>query len=125
MRDPAAGKYQNWYKHEFTMAEKILAPYNGELEWSTNDYVAFTFTSDKVKLIFYPHKVNTGNRHIRVRDGGSKTPEAFKRAVALLGIGSGYNCTFSVKNYHNDSYESQIARSEHIEFGWANKPYRT
>lgn len=97
MRDPAAGKYQNWYTPEFKMATKILRPYNGNLEWSTNDYIAFTFASDDLKLIFYPHKTSAGNRHIRVRDGGCRSAEDFARAAASLDKGSGFNCTFSVR----------------------------
>ena len=97
MRDPVAGKYQNWYTPEFKMAAKILKGYDGKLEWSTNDYVAFTFVSEDLKLIFYPHKTSAGNRHIRVRDGGCKSVEDFTRVATLLYKGSGSNCTFPVK----------------------------
>lgn len=74
MSDIRAGKYQSfgYIRQLFRHAGKILEGL-GTLEWGTHDYQAFTFKSDKVSLVFYPHKVKTtGNHHLRVRDQGSK-----------------------------------------------------
>ena len=47
-----------------------------ELEWSKSAWQLFTFRSDGVNLVFYPHKTkSTGHRHIRVRNENSKRPD--------------------------------------------------
>lgn len=93
MEDKLAGKYNTIYGREFKMAKKILQSFNGELEWSSNDYQAFTFKSKKLKLIFYPHKTSAGNYHIRVRGTGKNIGSILN----LLYSKSGFNCTFSHK----------------------------
>lgn len=93
MRDKLAGKYKSIYKSEFNLAKKILKDFEGKLEWSNSEYEAFTFKSDNLSLIFYPHRTSAGNYHIRVRGKGKNLESVLK----LLHEKSGYNCTFSHK----------------------------
>lgn len=67
MQDKLAGKYNSIYGEEFKMVQKILKDFNGKLEWSKNNYEAFTFKSDNLNIIFYPHRTSSRNYHIRVR----------------------------------------------------------
>lgn len=60
------------YQEEFNLANSLLKSYDGELCWSDKKFELFIFKSNKVRLVFYPHKSNAGNVNIRVRDGGSK-----------------------------------------------------
>ena len=94
MKDKLAGKYKSIYNNEFKLAEKILKDFGGNLEWSTNDYEAFTFKNDEINIIFYPHKTSAGNYHIRVRGNGKNINEF----LDLLYKKSGFNCTFSRKH---------------------------
>lgn len=84
MNDPMAGKYHRMFSEEFTKAFDRLKEFHGNLSWSLNDYEAFTFKSDKLNLIFYPHKTGQGHRHIRVRDASSKDKNLFMKAVQAL-----------------------------------------
>ena len=93
MIDKLAGKYKSIYGMEFKLAKKILKDLNGKFDWSNNDYEAFTFKSDNLSLIFYPHRTSAGNYHIRVRGNGKKIKEVLK----LLYNKSGYNLTFYYK----------------------------
>jgi len=63
---------ENAYKKEFVLAKEILAGFDGKLKRSNAPYQAFKFKSDKVCLVFYPHKTSAGNYYLRVRDEGSK-----------------------------------------------------
>ena len=93
MKDRLAGKYNSIYGTEFKMAKKFLQHLKGKLEWSNNDYEAFTFKANDLNLIFYPHKTSAGNYHIRVRGTGKNIEGVLK----LLYKKSGFNCTFSRK----------------------------
>ena len=93
MKDELAGKYNTMYGGEFKLAKRILTAFKGKLEWSTNDYEAFTFKADDMNLIFYPHRTSAGNYHIRVRGTGNN----IKEVLRLLDDKSGFNCTFSSK----------------------------
>lgn len=93
MNDKLAGKYKSIYNGEFKLATTILKDFGGTLEWSSNDYEAFTFKSAELNIIFYPHKTSAGNHHIRVRGTGKN----IGRVLDLLDKKAGYNCTFSRK----------------------------
>jgi len=98
-RDPNAGKYHLLYAKEFELARHVLEPLGGVLEWSNHDYIAFTYTNVGVCIIFYPHTVKgTGNRHLRVRDGGSKHKEEALNRMRQLDRAAGFNCTFTMKH---------------------------
>lgn len=72
MSDPNAGNYHKFFKREFEKAKEVMSGEIGNLAWGIHDYEAFTFVSDDVRLIFYPHKSTAGNHHIRIRGNGSK-----------------------------------------------------
>lgn len=59
MSDTQVGQYHKYWKSEFNLASELLdkLPLDGKLEWSKNDYEAFSYKSEKVSLIFYPHTV--------------------------------------------------------------------
>jgi hypothetical protein len=121
-KDPNAGQYQKFYKHEFEMAKLVLKSEN--IKWSQNDYEAFRFTSKDVNLIFYPHTTSsTGNRSIRVRNSNSKNKARAKNLMSLLYIASGNNNTFSWKGMcMNDTV--RIADNKQLRFGWAEDKVR-
>ncbi len=90
MADERAGRYQEYYQAEFTLAKQVLQEANavGNLFWGVHNYEAFIFQGKSVRLIFYPHRTCTGARppYIRVRDQGSKDiGEAF-RLLQLLAL---------------------------------------
>lgn len=97
MKDPRAGKYRKIYMDEFRKAGSILKGRGGCLEWSQHDYQAFTYWEEGVSLVFYPHKTTAGNRHLRVRDQGSKNKPLAAELMAALDSGAGHTCTFSSK----------------------------
>lgn len=98
MSDPDAGKYNKLFPMAFGIAKDLLAAHGGELEWSQHDYQAFTYRSADVSLVFYPHKTaGTGNRHLRVRDQGSKNKTLAAKLMVNLDQAAGFNCTFSRK----------------------------
>ena len=124
-RDPMAGKYQQWFKHEFAVARLILKEVDdGQLHWGTTDYEAFRFLSPRVRLIFYPHKTSrTGNVSLRVRDASSPDRALALRLMRCLYIGSANDNTFSHKDMGlNDML--QYARQAGLTFGWADKEVR-
>jgi hypothetical protein len=94
MRDPKAGKYQVEYFREFIVAERILKPYPGRLEWATDDYVAFRYRDERACIVFYPRKSTTGNWHLRVRSQGSAEPQYARDIMIRLDVGAGHNPTF-------------------------------
>lgn len=49
-------------------------------------------------LIAYPHKTSAGNRHIRLRQQGSKNVASAYVAIAALDKAAGFNCTFQTKH---------------------------
>ena len=98
MSDPNAGKYHRLFKDEFKQAEEILAGRGGKVEWSTNDYQAFTYREPGVCLVFYPHKTSAGNYHVRVRNQGSKEAPLAKRLMRELYVQSGHSCSFTQNN---------------------------
>ncbi len=79
------------------LALKILENEPGVIEDSTHDYQCFTYKSDDVSLVFYPHKTSAGNYHMRVRNQGSKSKIEAKRIMRILDFYAGYNCTFTHK----------------------------
>lgn len=81
----------------FGAAREILANEGGVVEDSPHDYQCFTFKSDDVCLVFYPHKTSAWNYHIRVRDQASKNKEKANRLMELLDEKAGYNCVFTRK----------------------------
>ncbi len=119
MADPMAGKYKKPFKREFVMAELVLAPYGGKLEWSQNDYEAFRFTSPGVTLIFYPHKTSAGHHHIRIREQNSKSKALAHELMARLDVAAGHCCTFSSKHLQSAHFKFGIEHK--IEHGWADK----
>lgn len=116
-----AGKYRQWFKHEFAMAELVLKNAGGQLQWSQNDYEAFRFVAPRVCIIFYPHKTSgTGNVSCRVRDAGSQDKNKAKRLMNQLYVGAGHNNTFSQNNQgHFGAHD--WARQTGTKFGWADE----
>lgn len=99
MSDPDAGKYNKLFKQQFAIATETLAQRDGQLEWVRHDYQAFIYREPGVCLVFYPHKTSgTGNRHIRVRDQGSKDKKLAKELMESLDRAAGFNCTFTRKH---------------------------
>jgi hypothetical protein len=49
-------------------------------------------------IIAYPHKTSAGNRHIRLRQQGSKNVARAYEVIAALDVEAGYNCTFQTKH---------------------------
>lgn len=124
-RDPMAGKYQQWFRHEFAVAALILKDVaDGQLYWGTADYEAFRFLSPRVRLIFYPHKTrSSGNINVRVRDASSPDRALAMRLMKRLYIGSARDNTFSHKDMGlNDMLD--YARQAGLTFGWADKEVR-
>lgn len=81
------------------MAALVLKGEPGALAWAEDDYVAFRYREGSaVRIVFYPHKTSAGHYHLRLRDEGSKDKARFKELADRLYIGSGYTCTFQVKN---------------------------
>ncbi|HHX6267731.1 TPA: hypothetical protein ACVGI0_006074 [Pseudomonas aeruginosa] len=97
MKDPLAGKYRKFYMREFQQAEKVMKGRGGRLEWSQHDYQAFTYFEPGVSLVSYPHKTTAGNRHLRVRDQGSKNKTLAAQLMVALDSRAGHTCTFSSK----------------------------
>ena len=84
----------------FWIASDLLLPYGGKLEESEHDYECFTFKTDSVSLVFYPHRTSsTGNYHIRVRDHGSKDKKKAGEIMAALYDPTGQRPGFSRKHY--------------------------
>jgi hypothetical protein len=96
MSDINKGKYNKLYQHEFDLAKSILCE-DGFIDWGEHDYVAFTFKNENVSLVFYPHRTSSYNKHIRVRDNGSKDKKDAYNLMHLLDEKAGSNCTFSHK----------------------------
>lgn len=95
--DKNKGKYQNIYGKEFALAKFALKNDDGRLEWANADYQAFTYKSDEVTLIFYPHKTTANNYHIRVRSQNSRSAEKANDLMAMLDKSQSWNCTFTYK----------------------------
>lgn len=124
-KDPQAGKYQKWFQHEWLMADLILKPLGGTLTWSGKDYEAFLFTSEGVRILFYPHKTtSTGNIQCRIRDHGSKNKLEARRLMALLYIASGHSVTFYCKGLHAVEATKLAGKHEWERAGWANTAAR-
>ena len=71
--------------------------HDGRLIRGAHAYECFRYQDDGVTLIFYPHTVNTGNQHIRVRSQHSKdTARAADMLDALVQHTVG--CKFTVNN---------------------------
>lgn len=87
------------WQYELDLAKSTLADEPGEVVIATDAFVAFRYIEPGVRLVFYPHKVRTGNRHLRIRIEPCKDKE---RAVMLqrkLDNAAGFNCTFHRKNH--------------------------
>lgn len=97
MADHRHSQYKRLYKHEFEFARAHLAADGGTVEWSPHDFEAFTYKAPGVSLVFYPHKTTANNRHIRVRDNGSKDKTRAAELMTSLWAAHGYECTFSRK----------------------------
>jgi hypothetical protein len=81
----------------FNDARQMLANEGGVVEESPHDYQCFTFKTDDVCLVFYPHRTTAQNYHIRVRNHGSKNRAKADKLMDILDEGAGYNCKFSRK----------------------------
>jgi len=100
MSDPDRGKYTKLFAHEYQQAQYILfdlLKLEGMVAPGGHDYEAWTYSDDRVRIMFYPHKTSAGNRHIRVRDIGSREIMKADEVMAKLDNLSGFNCTFSRK----------------------------
>lgn len=80
MSDPNKRRYRKCYQREFDLARKTLQDRTGLLQWSPNDYEAFVWVEEGVRILFYPHRTYA-SYSIRVRDQGSKNPAL---AIELL-----------------------------------------
>ena len=81
----------------FNSAKELLKNEAGEISESPYDYQCFTYKSQDVCLVFYPHRTSARNYHIRVRNQGSKNKEKAEKLMKMLDEGSGYNRIFSKK----------------------------
>ena len=108
--------YKIAFKREFKRANDFLIPrYAGELTWSEEDYEAFLYETDNIRLIFYPHKTSANNYHIRVRDGGSKNKIRAQAIMDVIQFDLKTDCTFQQKqNYRwvhcTDKQKAQIRK---------------
>lgn len=116
-----AGKYQKPFKHEFLMAQLILKGKGGILEWSTNDYEAFTFTAEGVRILFYPHTNSNRNVGCRIRDHGSKNKALAKKLMAVLYVAVGHNTTFYCKGLGINEVADLAGKEAWDHSGWAHK----
>lgn len=117
MSDPNCGKYAKLFKDEFAKAKERLAPLGGTVTAGTNDYEAFIYEADGIRLIFYPHKTSAFNYHIRVREGGKCKPQKLREAIFALAENS---CTFQFpanRKLHNDAVSAALDRKYKIIFG--------
>ena len=90
-------KKSDWIE-DFKKAKEVLKPFNGELLWVLENYIAFRFKSNDISLVFYPHKTSAGNYHLRVRNENSKNKKLATKALIALS-NSVNSCTFSVKSW--------------------------
>ncbi len=84
------------YGEEYKAAKIVLSSELGKFKWLTCDYQAFTYKSDDVSLVFYPHKTTAGNHHIRVRNQNSKNKDKAYQLMKSL-YDSSFDCTFKYK----------------------------
>lgn len=78
-------KNRGAWMHEKHVASVRLSDLGGAIGWSDKQYVAFTWTHEKLTLIFYPHQTkSTGNYHIRVRKGRCTDRGLLVRAIFAL-----------------------------------------
>lgn len=103
MSDPDKGKYDQLFSREFEkaieVADSIGSKDFGRIEVGKHDYEAWIYTEPGVRLIFYPHKTrSTGNRSIRIRDGGSKDKILAVQRARLFNHAFPYDLTFSSKS---------------------------
>ena len=75
-----------------------------------DQFVVARVIGDGVRLVLYPHRTTALNYHLRVRDEGSKNPcRALDMAMAL-DVGTGLNCTFSMKGEALLALKKRIGR---------------
>lgn len=101
------------WQDEFDVAALVLKGEPGTVEWATDDHVTFRYRDPDVRIVFYPHRTSAGNYHLRIRDEGSKDKRRFNDLAERLYIGSGFSCTFQMKN------SGSLGTSSEVEPGWA------
>lgn len=116
----AMAKRREW-QEEFDIAERVLADAGGELVWASDDYVAFRFIGEGVRIVFYPHRTSARNYHLRVRTEACKNKSLADELMLQLDIGAGHDCTFSRKNSGSINTVLDYARENDLTFGWARQ----
>ncbi len=106
-------KKRRGWQDEYDVAALVLKEEPGALEWATDDYVAFRYREPDVRIVFYPHRTSAGHYHLRIRDEGSKDKRRFATLAESLYVGSGFSCTFQMKN------SGSLGTSADVEPGWA------
>ncbi len=95
INNPGAG-FRGWPK-EKRQLEKFCRERGLELTEGTAAYQTAKIKADGVCIVVYPHKVSTGNRHLRVRNEHSKNEQAAYDIMCELKKISEYYCTFTLK----------------------------
>ncbi len=72
------------------------------------DYEIFHAKIDGVRLVFYPHKTSTGNKHLRVRNGTPKRKNEFLALATILNISMNIPVKNECRNvwWHGDNKEA-------------------
>jgi hypothetical protein len=106
-------KYE--WQYAIDHAVKVLTPFGFAVERSLADYEIAKVTGHGVSLVIYPHKVSsTGNRHVRIRDNGSKDKTLAAHTIKAMQKSVSPRCDWSCKTWPADIQGSRISLDEAI-----------
>ena len=120
MLDPQAGTYRLHFQREFQIAQRILAPFDGELVWATDDFVAFRYRDERACIAFYPHRINATTTTLRVRSQGSVDTRYAVDLMLRLDASAGYNPLFTHRgDRHGYNMRANFIAKTRTKPGWA------
>jgi hypothetical protein len=82
---------------ELPEAQEMLKDEDVEFIPVFKNYILFKIQGKDFRVVAYPHKTSAGNRHVRVRNEGSKNIKEAERIMDKLYELSGNNCRYQRK----------------------------